>query len=88
MIDFDITILYVPFSVFGREKDRSSFILSKVNAQDLSFAPDLYVEIKMCYLRREIGPNPQLVAYRLCTAEITTVQEWILVELRIVDRQR
>ena len=42
----------------------------------------------MYHLRREIDHNLQLVAYRLYTTEITKVQEWILVELRIVDRQR
>ena len=42
----------------------------------------------MCHLRREINHNLQLVAYGLNTTETTKVQEWILEELRIVDRQR
>ena len=42
----------------------------------------------MDHLLREIDNNLQLVAYRLYTTEITKVQEWITVKLRIVNRQR
>ena len=42
----------------------------------------------MYHLCRETDHNLQLVAYRLYIAEITKVQEWILVELRIVNQQR
>ena len=42
----------------------------------------------MYNLPREIDHNLQLVAYHLYTTEVTKVQKWILVELRIVDRQR
>ena len=37
----------------------------------------------MYHVHREID-DMQLVIYRLYTAEIAKVQEWILVELRIV----
>ena len=40
----------------------------------------------MYHLRREIDHNLQLATY-YHTTEITKVQEWILVKLRIVDRQ-
>ena len=36
-------------------------------------------------LHRDIDHNLQLAAYRLYTTEIAKVQEWILVELRIVN---
>ena len=42
----------------------------------------------MYHLCRENDHNLQLVAYRLYATEIIKVQEWILVELRIVNRQR
>ena len=42
----------------------------------------------MYHLRREIDHNLQLVGYRLYTTEITEVQEWTLVELCSVNRQR
>ena len=82
LLDFDVTILYVsssnfPFSVFGGEKDRFSFIFPKVNAQLVIykpvaytgevlplFAPDLYAEItNMYHLLREIDYNLQPMAY-------------------------
>ena len=36
----------------------------------------------MCHLRREIDHDLQLVAFRLYAAEITEVQQWILVKLK------
>ena len=50
---------------------------------------DLYVEITNMYdLCRETDHNLSFVAYGWYTTEIMKVQEWILVELRIADRQR
>ena len=42
----------------------------------------------MCHLHREIDHNQQLVACCLYTTEITKVQEWIFVELCIIDQQK
>ena len=46
-------------------------------SSSFTHSPDLYAEItNMYHLGREIDHNLQLVAYRLCRAEITKVQVW------------
>ena len=52
------------------------------------FDLDLYVDIASMYrLHIEIGHSPWPVAYRSYIVTITKVQEWTLVELRILIRQ-
>ena len=66
---------------------------TKVNAPLVIYKPVTYIgevisEFLFYSLQILIDLNLQLVAYHIYTTETAKVQEWILVELRIVERQR
>ena len=83
-----------PFSAFGREKDRFSFILPKVNAQLVIYILERFLlcssfirSRSLCWNNRhvssrEIDHRLQLVAFRLYATEIIEVQRLILLKLK------